>query len=130
MPTAAKRPKPNPAAIVDGELPSDETLIDHAGRGMAQSIGAARMIMSSVEEQLKAGEATPGLMREAATVMRSIVSLSAELRQREKHVRDVVALMTSSEEEQFLLAMIARTSHDTLKKIRSLVEELDTGSIL
>lgn len=110
--------------------PTDENLIDESGHGLSESIACSRAMLATIREELDTGERTPSLIRDAAGLMRGIAAMSAELRQREKHVREVVANMSDEDEQEFLLAMIRRTNQDTLQAVRLLVDELSTQSIL
>lgn len=85
------------------------------------------IILDVAERSVEEGEVSPALVRETAGAARALVTLSAELRQREKHERQAVAKMTPEEKDDLVAEYIRDLPPDRRQALRVLLDDLDNG---
>lgn len=88
-----------------------------------------RSLRQTVADALASGKATPALVRESAGVARALVSVSTEIRQRDKYARSTVPKMTPEERDELVLSYIRDLPKERRAVIRELLDELDSEDL-
>lgn len=120
----AQRKADAAAALAPAEVASDpvQAQIDTL---IARAITHLDVCLTSVEETVKAGDASPAVLRESGTVARGIIGLAAELRQQQRHQARMVAAMSPEEQDRLVVAYISDLPKQRRAEIRRLLDDLD-----
>lgn len=125
--------KPRPlderlAALTEGSDPLDphsDTIYQEADRLLRRTMAHLELLQTSVENTLAEGMGTPKLIKEAATVARTIGGISAELRQRQKFHKEVVENLTEDEVNELLVALFMDMNKSQREQLILVLQELN-----
>lgn len=92
---------------------------------LKRTITHLETLLGAVEATLEAGDANPALARESAGVARAMTGLAAEVRQREKHVKDMVAKMSSVEQDELIKTYLRDLPVERRAEFRDLLDDMD-----
>ena len=114
---------PGPGARA--ERTAQDASQDEAGRLINRASKHLDELLDACERTLLDGEASPGLARESAGVARAIVSLSSELRQRERGVRDAVRSLAPEERDALVREYVKDLPAKRRAEFRAWLNALD-----
>jgi hypothetical protein len=104
--------------------------LEEANQLSRDTIGHLRALMSTVEASINAGQVTPALARESSGIARALTALMAELRQQEKHHRQMIDRLTAEERTQLVIAFVREQTAESRVAFRRLLDELDQADQL
>lgn len=110
---------PSTARVPD----ASEQLLDRTKAHLEHLLGA-------VEATLETGECTPALVRESAAVARAVTSLSAEMRQRERHIKYQLEELGDHDRDALVKAYVASLTPERRVSFLRYVDELSQADQL
>lgn len=114
-------------AVEEGSEPIDPTndnIYQEADRLLRRTMAHLELLQTAVETALKGGMGTPALLKEAATVARTIAGISAELRQREKFANEIIGAMDQDEIDELIEAFFREATKNRRAKYELWLREL------
>lgn len=114
-------------AVEEGSEPIDsanDNIYQEADRLLRRTMAHLELLQTSVERALKDGMGTPALLKEAATVARTIAAISAELRQREKFANEIIGAMSQEEVDELIEVFFREATRNRRAKYELWLREL------
>lgn len=110
---------------VDLDLDERPPLLDQIDDLLQQSADLGKAILTGIGTSTEEGMMNSAMAREAANIMRAITGMSSELRQREKHAKDVVASLPIEKRHELIAEYIRELGHEDRRIFRDLFDDLE-----
>jgi hypothetical protein len=108
----------------------DQQAIDEITAVLDTEMNRIIAIQESLAATLEAGDATPALLRESNGLSGSLVKLSAELRQRDRHLDHSVADISPDREDELVRDFLTDISPARRQSFRDFLAEDDKADAL